>query len=78
MRDILWERARAPIARSWLRENVVLEFHRDEAMSALRTLHNLIWCHAGAFAQGGVMTCAAAVANRAGAAPLSKFGDAVA
>lgn len=55
-----------------------MEFHRDEAMSSLYTLHSLIRGHADTFAQGGVMTCAAAVANRAGAAPLSKFGDAVA
>lgn len=54
-----------------------MELHRDQAMSSLYTLHSLIWGHAVAFAQGGVMTCAAVVAN-GGAAPLSKFGDAVA
>lgn len=75
MQEILWARTRAPIARSWLWGNGVLEFHRDEAMSALRTPYNLIRCHAGAFAPGGVMACAAAVANgRGGCAPAQVWG----
>ena len=55
-----------------------MELHSDEAMSSLYTLHRLIRNHACAFTQGGVMACAAAVANGGGTAPLSKFGDAVA
>lgn len=42
-----------------------MELHSDEAMSSLYTLHNLIRCHAGAFAQDGVMACASVVAKGA-------------
>lgn len=74
MREILCARTRALIARSWLRENAVLQLHHDEAMSSLYTLHSLIRKHAGAFTQDGVMACAAAVANGGGCAPVQVWG----